>query len=236
MDRLSKRRYYLNIARQVATRSTCLRSCYGAVIVKDDEIISTGYNGAPRGRQNCSNCGFCLRNELGLRKGERYELCRSVHAEMNAIISASRESMSDATLYLSGYQPDTGELIDDIVCCAMCERMIINSGIKYIIYDNGGNGLLMHVENFIMMDDVIPSKAEMVERFEAHSIKSIVKCAHENSEIIPLDVQTSKEDIIDFIYSNIHPDSIRRIYYSIANFIRDDNITELTEKELEYSD
>lgn len=233
MERISKRRYYLDIARQVAKRSTCLRSCYGAVIVKNDEIVSTGYNGAPRGRKNCSDYGFCLRNELGLKKGERYELCRSVHAEMNAIISASKESMEGATLYLSGFQPDTGELIDDVVCCAMCQRMIINSGIKYIIYDNGRDGLLMHVDNFIMMDDAIPSKAEMTERFEAHSIKSIVECAHQNSEIIPLDVQTSKEDIIDFIYSNIHPDSIRRIYYSITHFIRHDNITELIKKELE---
>ena len=89
MDRRDKRNYYLDLAEVVSNRGTCLRRRYGAVIVKNDEVISTGYAGAPRGRQNCSDLGYCIRAQLGVPRGERYELCRSVHAEANAIISAS---------------------------------------------------------------------------------------------------------------------------------------------------
>lgn len=220
MERLSKRRYYLDIARQVAKRSTCLRSCYGAVIVKNDEIVSTGYNGAPRGRKNCSDCGFCLRNELGLKKGERYELCRSVHAEMNAIISASRESMEGATLYLSGFQPNTGESIDNIVCCAMCQRMIINSGIKYIIYDNENDGLLMEVDNFILMDDAIPTKTDMLVEFNIHPLHIIQKHVYNNTQINIFDETSRSEtdkkmDILNTVYSEANPSKIRSLYYSL---------------------
>ena len=90
MQRISKENYYLNIAQTVLERATCLRRVYGAIIVKNDEIISTGYNGAPRGRRNCVDMGYCTRERLQVPRGERYELCRSVHAEANAIISASR--------------------------------------------------------------------------------------------------------------------------------------------------
>ena len=89
-QRMSKDKYYLNIADAVLDRSTCLRRKYGAIIVKNDEILSTGYNGAPRGRVNCSELGYCNREQLRIPSGQRYELCRSVHAEANAIISAAR--------------------------------------------------------------------------------------------------------------------------------------------------
>ena len=93
MDRISKANYYLDIAQTVLERATCLRRVYGAIIVKNDEIISTGYNGAPRGRANCVDLGYCSREAMQVPRGERYELCRSVHAEANAIISASRRDM-----------------------------------------------------------------------------------------------------------------------------------------------
>ena len=101
MERVSKRNYYLDIAQTVLERATCLRRVYGAIIVKNDEIISTGYNGAPRGRKNCVDLGYCTREQLKVPRGERYELCRSVHAEANAIISAQRRDMVGAT-HLSG--------------------------------------------------------------------------------------------------------------------------------------
>ena len=106
MERRDKRNYYLDLAEMVSKRSTCLRRAYGAVIVKNDEVISTGYVGAPRGRANCSDMGYCIRAELKIPRGERYELCRSVHAEANAIISASRDKMIDSTMYLTGVEPD----------------------------------------------------------------------------------------------------------------------------------
>ena len=106
MDRRDKINYYLDLAETVAQRGTCLRRNYGAVIVKNDEVVSTGYVGAPRGRQNCSDIGKCIRNELNIPRGERYELCRSVHAEANAIISASRSQMLGADMYLAGKDVD----------------------------------------------------------------------------------------------------------------------------------
>ena len=96
-QRMSKDKYYLNIADAVLDRSTCLRRKYGAIIVKNDEILSTGYNGAPRGRKNCVDLGYCTREQLKVPRGERYELCRSVHAEANAIISAQRRDSSSAS-------------------------------------------------------------------------------------------------------------------------------------------
>ena len=121
--RVSKNDYYLNIALDVARRSTCLRRCYGAVIVNNDEIISTGYNGAPRGEVNCVDCGACLREEFKIKSGENYELCRSVHAEANAIISASRKDMIGATLYLAGFEYNNPSVEQHISYqCKMCQR------------------------------------------------------------------------------------------------------------------
>ena len=113
MTRRDKTNYYLDMAEVASERGTCLRRNYGAVIVKNDIIVSTGYVGAPRGRANCIDLGFCMRQKLKIPRGERYEFCRSVHAEANAIIAASREQMLGAALYLCGREVDTGELIPD---------------------------------------------------------------------------------------------------------------------------
>ncbi len=134
--RVDKHNYYLDIAETVIERGTCLRRNFGAIVVKNDEIVSTGYTGAPRGRENCCNLGVCLREKLNIPRGERYELCRSVHAEANCIISASRQEMIDATLYLVGKEMATDELIPNASSCSMCKRMIINSGIKQVIIRN----------------------------------------------------------------------------------------------------
>ena len=133
MERTSKTNYYLDIAETVLERATCLRRVYGAIIVKNDEIISTGYNGAPRGRKNCVDMGFCTREAMQVPRGERYELCRSVHAEANAIISAARRDMVGGTLYLVGRDAQTGELLADATSCAMCRRLVINAGLARVV-------------------------------------------------------------------------------------------------------
>lgn len=137
MKRIGKEKYYLEIAEAVAKRGTCLRRNFGAIIVKNDEIISTGYTGAPRGRKNCCDLGECMREKLNIPSGERYELCRSVHAEMNAIISASRKDMIGATMYLVGVEAD-GTLTKFPQPCAMCKRLIINAGIKEVVCTREG--------------------------------------------------------------------------------------------------
>ena len=126
MGRIDKENYYLDIAQTVAGRSTCLRRCYGAILVKSDEIISTGYNGAPRGRRNCVDLNYCTREALNIPSGERYELCRSVHAEANAIISAERSKTIGATMYLVGKDARTGAYVQNANSCSMCKRLIIN--------------------------------------------------------------------------------------------------------------
>lgn len=132
MNRPNKEEYYLLIAKSVADRSTCLRRKYGAVIVKDDRIVSTGYNGAPVGRYNCCDLGTCVRINLNIPRGTRYELCRSVHAEQNAIINASPQDMKDSIMYLVGVESD-GSLISDYAPCSICKRMILNSGISEVV-------------------------------------------------------------------------------------------------------
>lgn len=133
--RTDKENYYLNIADTVLIRSTCLRRKYGAIIVLNDEIVATGYNGAPRNRQNCSDLEFCTRDKFNVPKGERYELCRSVHAEANAIISAARKDMIGSTLYMSGRDARTNEILDQEmnISCSMCRRLIINAGIVKVV-------------------------------------------------------------------------------------------------------
>lgn len=135
--RRSKILYYLDIADAAQARSTCLRRRFGAIIVKDDEIVSTGYNGAPRGRKNCTDLNSCARNRLNIPSGERYELCRSVHAEANAIISAARRDMIGGTLYLAGRDAVTGDYNPQTTPCAMCRRLIINAGIKQVVCRTG---------------------------------------------------------------------------------------------------
>lgn len=139
MERRDKTNYYLDLAEVVAQRSTCLRRIFGAVIVNNDEVISTGYAGAPRGRKNCSDMGICIRQKLGIPRGERYELCRSVHAESNAIISASRNQMIGATLYLVGIEMDTKAYVKNVSSCSMCKRMIINAGIEKVVFRDTKN-------------------------------------------------------------------------------------------------
>ena len=131
--RVDKHNYYLDIAETVLERGTCLRRNFGAIIVNNDEIISSGYSGAPRGRKNCIDLGKCSRSALNIPRGERYEMCRSVHSEANAIISASRKDMIGATLYLAGKDYNTRELVNNASCCAMCKRMVINAGIKTVV-------------------------------------------------------------------------------------------------------
>jgi len=133
MQRVDKENYYLDIAQTVIGRSTCLRRCYGAIIVRNDEIISTGYNGAPRGRINCSTLGRCIREELNIPSGQRYELCRSVHAEANAVISAARKDCIGATMYLVGIDAKSGDLLPEATSCSMCRRTIINAGIEKVV-------------------------------------------------------------------------------------------------------
>ena len=152
--RRDKINYYLDLAEVVSKRGTCLRRLYGAVIVNHDEVVSTGYVGAPRGRQNCADLGFCLRSKLKIPRGERYELCRSVHAEANAIISASRDQMLGGSLYLVGKEADTGEYIVNSNSCAMCKRMIINAGIETVyIRDDADHYRVIHVEDWVEKDD-----------------------------------------------------------------------------------
>ena len=127
MPRPNKLDYYLDIARSVSKRSTCLRRRYGAVIVNNDEIVSTGYNGAPRGYMNCIDRGSCIRENMSVNPGERYELCEAIHAEQNAIISASRKDMMGGVLYLYGEDKYGNEI--EAKPCALCERFIINVGI-----------------------------------------------------------------------------------------------------------
>lgn len=133
MTRRDKANYYLDIAETVAERGTCLRRNFGAIIVKNDQIVSTGYVGAPRGRENCSDLGYCTREKLNIPRGQRYELCRSVHAEMNAIIHASRVDMLGATLYLVGREVSDGSYVQNASPCSMCARLIINAGISTVV-------------------------------------------------------------------------------------------------------
>ena len=157
MGRIDKESYYLDIAETVLERSTCSRSHSGALIVRNDEIVSTGYNGAPRGRSNCIDLGYCIRERLGIPAGERYELCRSVHAEANAIISASRRDMVGGTINLVGRDARTGELLHDATSCAMCRRQIINAGLeKVVIRRTETEFEVVPVQQGIDEDDSLP--------------------------------------------------------------------------------
>ena len=158
MARIDKDNYYLDIAGTVLERSTCMRRRYGAIIVQNDEIVSTGYNGAPRGRKNCGDLGWCTREAMKIPSGERYELCRSVHAEANAIISASRREVLGAALYMVCRDPATGELIPGSTSCSMCRRLIINAGIaKVVIRDTPEDYRVVDVQKeWAEEDDSIP--------------------------------------------------------------------------------
>lgn len=154
MERTDKHNYYLDIADVTLKRATCLRRKFGAVIIKNDAVIATGYCGAPRGRKNCSDLGYCEREKLSVPRGQRYELCRSVHAEQNAIIAAGRERTIGATLYLVGRDAKTGELVESTDCCAMCKRVVINAGIeKVVIRVTETEYKIINVADWIENDD-----------------------------------------------------------------------------------
>lgn len=152
--RPEKDQYYLDIARVVATRSTCLKVLIGAIIVKEDQIIATGYVGAPRKTKSSLEHGFCLRKKLNIPSGQQYELCRSVHAEQNAIINAARAGVSllGGNIYIYGESKDTGEVINAFPCF-ICKKMIINAGLNRIITsvkDTDKNYMTFTVDEWIM--------------------------------------------------------------------------------------
>ena len=156
IHRRDKTNYYLDLAEAVSQRCTCLRRHYGAVIVKNDEVISTGYVGAPRGRKNCTDIGKCVRVERNIPRGERYELCRSVHAEANAIISASRNECIGGDIYLVGHDAKTGAILSDATSCSMCRRMIINAGLRRVVIRNTETEFtVVSVQDWIDQDDTL---------------------------------------------------------------------------------
>lgn len=139
LERPAKDRYYLNIAKVVSSRSTCLKVMMGAIIVKEDQIIATGYVGAPRHTKSSIEHGFCLRKKLSIPSGTQYELCRSVHAEQNAIINAARAGVSllGGDMYIFGENRETKQTITAFPCF-ICKKMIINAGLKRIIISTAG--------------------------------------------------------------------------------------------------
>ncbi len=154
--RVDKQNYYLDIAESVSERGTCLRRNFGAIIVKNDEVIATGYVGSPRGRKNCCDLKYCTREKLNIPRGERYELCRSVHAEQNAIISAPRKDMIDSTLYLVGKNYVDNTYVENARPCALCKRMIINAGIKeVVIRETKTKYTTINVKEFIENDETL---------------------------------------------------------------------------------
>ncbi|MDE5888794.1 MAG: cytidine deaminase [Bacilli bacterium] len=156
MKRRDRINYYLDIAEAVIERGTCLRRNYGAIIVKNDEIISTGYVGAPRGRKNCCDLKYCTREKFNVPRGERYEMCRSVHAEQNAIISAERNKMIGSTMFIVGKTYKDGEYVVKSNPCALCKKMIINAGIKDLyLRDSKDEYRHIEVEEFIKNDESI---------------------------------------------------------------------------------
>jgi dCMP deaminase len=156
MERIDKRNYYLDICETVLERGTCLRRNFAAIIVKNDEIIATGYTGAPRGRKNCCDLGYCKREELNVPRGTRYELCRSVHAEQNAIISARRQDMISSTLYLVGKEVKDKTYVENAMPCLLCKKLIINSGIDTIVIRDTRLGYrIVKVQELIDNDDTI---------------------------------------------------------------------------------
>lgn len=161
MQRIDKINYYLDIAKAVAGRSTCLRKKSGAVIVNHDEIVSTGYSGAPRGRKNCIDLGYCCKKKFfpNIRHAG-YDACRSVHAEHNALISASRKDMIGGTLYLVQYRTETGEYEENSSCCQMCRKMIINAGIEKVVVrgKNDKEYKVTNVQEWIDNDELLEGK------------------------------------------------------------------------------
>lgn len=147
MSRITKNSYYLNLALEVSRRGTCLRRNYGAIVVKHDQVISTGYTGAPRGRVHCCDIRICERIKQNIPKGQRYELCRSVHAEQNAIIHASRMDLLGSIMYINGTNADSSVIDGSIVPCEICKKMIINAGISSVITPSGEYSVQRWIED-----------------------------------------------------------------------------------------
>ena len=159
MVRRDKHNYYLDMAQVALERSTCLRRHFGAVIVKNDVIISTGYNGAPRGRANCIDLNYCIRQQRNIPRGTQYELCRAIHAEANAIIAASREEMIGSTLYLVGRDAQTGDIMKDADSCPMCKRQIINAGISQVVIRRDQNQYdVIDVNDWVQHDELLDGR------------------------------------------------------------------------------
>ncbi|PWJ46875.1 deoxycytidylate deaminase [Faecalicatena contorta] len=137
--RISKINTYLNVAETFAYRSTCIKRKYGVVIVKDDTVISTGYNGSPRGFDNCCDIGSCPRIDLDMHQGEGYGICRAIHAEQNALLNCSKEQAMGADLYLAGVNPEDNA-VHKAKPCPLCSRLIIQAGIKNVIMRIGEKG------------------------------------------------------------------------------------------------
>ena len=159
-NRVDKINYYLDIAETVAERSTCLRKHYGCIIVKNDEIISTGYSGAPRGRENCIDLGFCTKKKIypDARHGG-YDACRSVHAEQNAIISAARKDMLGSTMYLVGKRTDSKEYEEGAMSCQTCRKLAINAGIESVIVRTSKTEYIeVDVNEWISNDELLSGK------------------------------------------------------------------------------
>ena len=159
MVRRDKQNYYLDMAQVALERSTCLRRHFGAVLVKNDVIISTGYNGAPRGRANCIDLNYCIRQQRNIPRGTQYELCRAIHAEANAIIAASREEMIGSTLYLVGRDAQTGDIMKDADSCPMCKRQIINAGISQVVIRRDQNQYdVIDVNDWVQHDELLDGR------------------------------------------------------------------------------
>ena len=155
--RVDKTNYYLDIAETVAERGTCIRKDYGCIIVKNDEIISTGYSGAPRGRTNCIDLGYCTKKKIypDIHHGGN-DACRSVHAEQNASLSAARKDMLGSTMYLVGRRKDNNKYEEGAMSCQMCRKMIINAGIKKIIVRvTRSKYIEVDVDEWIKNDDLL---------------------------------------------------------------------------------
>lgn len=172
--RISKKQHYMNIAREVAARTSCFRARHGVIIVKDDQIISTGYVGAPRKTKDCFERNNCLRRELNIPSGQRYELCRSVHAEQNAIINAARSGVSlyGADMYLFSEKLDENGKAEVINAypCFICKKMIVNAGIKKMISNQKNNSLKEYKISDWIKDW---QKNDLIDDMEQYGIKTV---------------------------------------------------------------
>ncbi len=151
-NRPSKDQYYLDLAKSVCRRGTCTKVEIGAVIIRDDQVVATGYCGAPRGTKSSIDHGFCLRKQLGIPSGHRYEICRSVHAEQNAIINAARSgtSLLGGDMYIYGHIQGEGGQILDAFPCFICKKMLINCGLKRVICSlKDGGYKIFHVDEWV---------------------------------------------------------------------------------------